>query len=202
MQIFLSVAIFVFIVSSKIYRLGRKLVGIILCILVWLLAVEAMEGNPMVNWNKTPCWDLNAKFVNNVHEPVWSCLLYSEPIHTEFHYTMRGRNSALWKWRPEFRRMFYKPRTECDNYRRVNWDWGWIHQELCQLIKYRDHLNSQSTTVSFHFWFLLYFHLTSNSRFWQDNSNLYPNLRWCWINSIEASFVKSRIDSKDKIPGT
>ena len=27
MQIFLSVAIFVFIVSSKIYRLGRKLVG-------------------------------------------------------------------------------------------------------------------------------------------------------------------------------
>ena len=95
MQIFLSVAIFVFIVSSKIYRLGRKLVGITLCILVWLLAVEAMEGNPMVNWNKTPCWDLNAKFVNNVHEPVWSCLLYSEPIHTEFHCSMRGRNSAL-----------------------------------------------------------------------------------------------------------
>ena len=132
MQIFLSVAIFVFIVSSKIYRLGRKLVGIILCILVWLLAVEAMEGNPMVNWNKTPCWDLNAKFVNNVHEPVWSCLLYSEPIHTEFHYTMRGRNSALWKWRPEFRRMFYKPRTDFDNYRRVNkFALLWGEAQLC-----------------------------------------------------------------------
>ena len=45
-------------------------------LLTWLskfkitFCIFLSDKHPVVNWNKTPCWVLNAKFVINVHEPV------------------------------------------------------------------------------------------------------------------------------------